>query len=105
MEIEWLKFRVDPELREQFVQRDADIWTPVLAQYPGFIRKEVWISPDDLSEVVEVIHWETFEQWQAIPSDVLEQTEAEFAAAMGNTYELISGVRYQVRKFYAPGQG
>jgi uncharacterized protein (TIGR03792 family) len=98
MTIEWLKFRISPELRERFVQQDAAIWTPFLAQYPGFISKEVWISPDDLSEVVQVIHWESFEQWQAIPAAELQRIEAEFAAVMGNTYELVESKRYQVRK-------
>lgn len=99
MVVEWLKFRVDPDLREQFVQQDAQIWTETLSQYSGFLNKEVWISPDNLSEVVQVIYWETYEQWQAIPPDVLEQTEARFAAALGDTYELIGSARYQVRKF------
>jgi uncharacterized protein (TIGR03792 family) len=98
MTIEWLKFRISPELRERFVQQDAAIWTPFLAQYPGFISKEVWISPDDLSEVVQVIHWESFEQWQAIPAADLQRVEAEFAAAMGESYELIESKQYQVRK-------
>jgi uncharacterized protein (TIGR03792 family) len=99
MEIEWLKFRVAPDRREEFVQKDAEIWTAALSQYPGFISKEVWISPDNLAEVIQVIRWETFEQWQAIPPEDLEQIEARFAEAMGNSYELLESSRYQVRKF------
>ncbi len=98
MTIEWLKFRVSPDSRERFVQADADIWTPFLSQCSGFIRKEVWISPDDLSEVIQVIQWETFEQWQAIPPEELDRVEAEFAEAMGDTYELLESKQYQVRK-------
>jgi uncharacterized protein (TIGR03792 family) len=104
MVIEWLKFRVAPDQRERFVQQDAEIWTPALAQYPGFLRKEVWISPDRLSEVIAVIHWETFEQWQAIPPDVLEKVEAQFAEAMGDVdYAIVESAQYQVRKFYSQG--
>jgi uncharacterized protein (TIGR03792 family) len=99
MEIEWLKFRVNPDRREEFVQKDAEIWTAALSQYPGFISKEVWISPDDLAEVVQVIRWETFEQWQAIPPQELEQIEARFREALGNSYELLESSRYQIRKF------
>lgn len=99
MVIEWLKFTVTPEQREQFVQKDAEIWTPVLASYPGFLNKEVWISPDRLDEVVLVIRWESLEQWQAVPVDVLEQTEARFAAAVEGTYEMVEATKYQVRKF------
>lgn len=98
MVIEWLKVRVSPELREQYVQKDAAIWTAALSKYPGFLSKEVWISSDNLAEVVLVIHWETFEQWQAIPAANLEQIEAEFKQAMGDTYTIVESAKYQVRK-------
>lgn len=98
MEIEWLKFEVVPESREQFVQKDEEIWTATLSSYSGFLSKEVWISPEDLAEVILVVHWASFEQWQAIPAQVLEQTEVRFRQAMGDTYRLVEGARYQVRK-------
>lgn len=103
MVIEWLKFRVAPEQREQFIKQDAEIWTTTLSQYPGFLSKEVWISPDNLAEVIAVIHWQTYEQWQAIPPDVLERTEARFAESLGDTeYAIVESAQYQVRKFYEP---
>ncbi|MCU0524744.1 MAG: TIGR03792 family protein [Elainella sp. Prado103] len=105
MEIEWLKFTVAPELREQFVQKDAEIWTMALSRYPGFLNKEVWISPDHLSELVLVVHWQSFEQWQAIPKAELARIEAEFQAAMGDTYQLVEAGRYQVRKRYQGQSG
>lgn len=101
MVIEWLKMQVKPELREQFVQKDAAIWTAALSQYPGFINKEVWISPDDLSEAILVIHWETFEAWQAIPTADLDRISAEFDRAIGaDNYRLLESKRYQLRKVY-----
>ncbi|MGG6294740.1 TIGR03792 family protein [Leptolyngbya sp. AN02str] len=99
MEIECLRVRVDPELREAYIRKDAEIWTETLAQYPGFLGKEVWISPDDLSEVVLTVRWASFEEWQAIPDDVLQATEARFDAAVGGNYELVESSRYQIRKF------
>lgn len=99
MVIEWLKFQVMPDLREKFVQLDAEIWTALLASYAGFLGKEVWISPQDMEEIVLVIRWQTFEQWQAIPTDVLEQTEAQFREAMGSTYQMVDTDKYQLRKF------
>lgn len=105
MVIEWLKFRVSPEHRERFVQQDAEIWTIALSQYPGFLSKEVWISPDNLAEVVAVTHWQTYEQWKAIPEADLESIEARFAEAMGDAeYAIVESARYQVRKFYDPGE-
>ena len=99
MVIEWLKFTVSPELREQFVQRDAEIWTPFLATHPGFLNKEVWISPDYLDEVIIVTRWQSLEQWKAIPANALDETEARFLEAMGSTYKLVEVSKYQVRKF------
>lgn len=99
MVIEWLKFSVDPELRECFIQKDDEIWTPLLSSYPGFLGKQAWISPDDLSEVVIVIHWESMETWKAIPVEALAATEAEFEAAMGIATELVESKAYQIRRF------
>lgn len=96
--IEYLKFTVAPDMREQFVQKDDEIWTPILTTSAGFLGKEVWISPDNLSEVVVAIRWSSVDQWQAIPATRLQETEARFAAAMGNAYELVDSSRYQVRK-------
>ena len=43
--IEWLKFKVPEKLRETFIQKEAEIWTPVVMNYPGFVSKEIWINP------------------------------------------------------------
>lgn len=101
MVIEWLKFRVTPELREKFVQKDDEIWTATLSRYPGFIRKEVWISPDRLDEAIVVIHWESMEAWKSVPAEVLADTDARFTAAMGaGNQEIVDAAGYQVRKRY-----
>lgn len=100
MVIEWLKFRVEEELRERFVQLDADIWTPALARQEGFLNKEVWISSERLDEVITVIRWSTAEAWYSIPSDELRQVEQRFSEALGQeNYELLDSREYQVRKF------
>src|SRR5919199_928664 len=99
MVIEWLKVRVSPELREKFIQKDAEIWTSMLASYPGFLSKEVWIDPQTPNELVLVIRWATLEQWQAIPPEPLQQTEQKFNQEFGSQYEFIEESKYQVRKF------
>ncbi len=98
MVIEWLNFQVVPELREQFIQKDAEIWTTALSEYEGFLGKEVWISPHELDVVAFVIRWSSFETWQAIPSDRLSEVETRFAEVMGQTYTLVDSKAYQVRK-------
>ncbi|MEQ9369760.1 MAG: TIGR03792 family protein [Coleofasciculus chthonoplastes F3-SA18-01] len=75
MVIEYLKIRVSPELRETFIQKDAEIWTSMLARCPGFISKEVWIEPETPTEVILIIRWTSREQWKAVPQEQLEGTQ------------------------------
>ena len=97
--IELLKFQVDPNGRENFIQQDAEIWTTALAKYPGFLGKEVWINPNNPTEVVFIIRWESLEQWKAIPQADLEAIEQKFVQTLGDIYHLIDVAEYQVRKF------
>jgi uncharacterized protein (TIGR03792 family) len=97
--IELLKFKVAPNIRENYIQKDGEIWTTALAQYPGFLGKEVWINPNDPTEVIFIIRWQTREQWQAIPAQDLEAIEKKFAQAFPDSYELLEFGEYQVRKF------
>ncbi|MDY7012440.1 MAG: TIGR03792 family protein [Cyanobacteriota bacterium] len=99
MVVEWLKFRVEPSKREEFIQKDARVWTTTLAHYPGFLGKEVWLDPQNLESLILVLHWNTREQWKAIPQSVLEQTEQKMQQAMGKTYEMVESREYQVCKF------
>lgn len=100
MVIEWLKFRVKSQLREEFVQKDAQIWTAFLASVSGFLGKEVWIHPDISDEVVFIVRWATREQWKSIPLESLEATEEQFAQQIGkDNYQMIESSEYQVRKF------
>ncbi|MGB3612464.1 MAG: TIGR03792 family protein [Elainellaceae cyanobacterium] len=99
MVIEWLKFWVDESNRERFVQIDDDIWTQALAQYPGFLGKDIWISHESRTEVIAVIRWETEDAWDSIPRDDLDNFEARFLAAMGpGTYDLRGSKKYFLRK-------
>ena len=98
--IEWLGFSVKPELREKFIAKDEQIWTPVLRDADGFLSKETWLDPASEDRIYLVIRWQTREQWKAVPMDLLEETEAKFSAAMGaDTYEAIEFKEYQIRKF------
>ena len=97
MVIEWLKFRVISELQAKFFQKDAEIWTPLLASYPGFLGKEIWFVPNATEEIILVIRWHTREQWKSIPLQVLIETEQEFALQMGkNAYEMIETREFEV---------
>ncbi|BAY22936.1 hypothetical protein NIES2100_27000 [Calothrix sp. NIES-2100] len=95
MVIELLKFKIATEIRETFLLKDAEIWTTALAEYPGFIGKEVWINPLDSTEIIFVIRWATREQWKAIPLEELEAVEQKFTAALGVTCELVESAEYK----------
>ena len=99
MVIELLKFQVPPGEREIYIQKDAEIWTTGLAKYPGFLGKEVWINPDDPTELIVIVRWATREQWKAIPLEDLEKIEEKFTQAMGKSYPIVESGEYQVRKF------
>ena len=99
MVIEWLKFRVSPENREKFIQKDAEIWTAMLATYSGFLGKEVWIDPKAPTEIVLIIRWADLEAWKSIPPEQLAKTEQLFAQEFGDQHPIIEAREYQVRKF------
>ncbi|PIG91265.1 TIGR03792 family protein [Gloeocapsopsis sp. IPPAS B-1203] len=95
MVIEFLKCQVNPDLREHYLQVDAEVWTKALAKCPGFLGKEVWLNPEEASEVVLVIRWATKEDWKSISEELLRQTEQKFAQQIGSTYQIVSA-EYQV---------
>jgi uncharacterized protein (TIGR03792 family) len=98
MNVEWLRFKVAPEYRERFVQKDDEIWTTFLKKAPGFLKKEIWISPVDLSEVIIAIHWSAQAQQQPIAQKTLDAIEEKFLAALGVPVQLLESRPYQVRK-------
>lgn len=104
MVIEWLKIKVDPQLRETYIQKDAEIWNSFLAKYPGFLGKEVWINPEAADEVILVIRWASQAAWDAVPQPELQVIEQQFDQAMGQgAYAIVEGQGYQIRKFPQPG--
>jgi uncharacterized protein (TIGR03792 family) len=98
MNVEWLRIKVSPEYREKFVQKDDEIWTNFLSQSPNFLKKEIWISPDDMSEVIIVIHWTDQAQQEPISKETLEAVEQKFLERLGVAFQLLESKQYQVRK-------
>ena len=102
MVIEWLKFTVDSDSLEKFIQQDEAIWTSALSTYPGFMGKEVWIEPNAPDRVIFTIRWQTRQQWKSIPSEDLAAIEQKFSAAMNKmniNYKMTESKEFQVRKF------
>ena len=95
MVIEWLRFKVPPEKWEAFIQRDEEVWTAGLKNFPGYLGKEIWVDSVE-NEVVMLIRWETREHWKS----VLQSTIDELDRQMGDLQIAIAESReYQVSKF------
>lgn len=77
MIVEWQRVRVRQEVRDLFVEKDAEVWTAALEKEPGFLGKEVWLGEDG-SEVVLLIRWRSREDWEGIPAERLRETEERF---------------------------
>lgn len=77
MVIEWQKVRVPPRLRDFYVEKDAEIWTPALRDQEGFLGKEVWLGEDG-SEIVIVIRWRSRKDWEGMPGDRLVELTDRF---------------------------
>ncbi|MBI1240636.1 TIGR03792 family protein [Umezakia ovalisporum] len=96
MVVELLKVEVVPEERDNYIQKDAEIWTTGLAKYPGFLGKEVWINPNHPTELILIIRWGTREQWKAIPSQDLQIIEDKFTQIMGKSYPIVKSAEFEV---------
>ena len=98
MIIEWLKFRVPSESHSAFIEHDESVWTTALEDCSGYLGKRRWINPDQSQEIVILVHWESKEQWKAIPLSLLEQTEQIFREKMGShDYEIVEEGEYLVQ--------
>jgi uncharacterized protein (TIGR03792 family) len=95
MVIEWLKFRVAPELREAFIQKDEEVWTAAFKQVTGYLGKEVWIDPDN-NDVVIMIRWESMAIWKSIPKAEIALLEQQMGSL---NLPIIESRAYQVRRF------
>ena len=96
MIVEWLKFQVPPDKHALFIQSDKQIWTTVLASYPGYLSKQIWVNPLHPDELIIIIHWETLESWKIIPADVLADTDYQFVIAMNQSFPLLEGLEINV---------
>ena len=77
MVIEVLTFSITPEDRPRWLAREAEVWSRFLEGQDGFVRKEVWCSDEDVTDVKVIIWWESMEQWKSIgPDRVAEVDEA-----------------------------
>lgn len=75
MVIEFLTFNVPAEMREEWKSLDNEIWTTFLATQEGFVKKELWQSPENDGEFHAVIWWKDKQSWAAISSDQITKVD------------------------------
>jgi len=75
MVIEFLTFRVPVEKREKWKLLDSEVWTRFLSAQEGFVKKELWQSPENEDELHAVIWWKDKESWAAITSDQISEID------------------------------
>ena len=76
---EILHFKVKPQERQEWLNKDAEVWTHFLAQQPGFIKKEVWLTDETSDDLTIAVWWQSNESFQA----VTPEHQAEIDKRMG----------------------
>ncbi|MDH3753106.1 MAG: TIGR03792 family protein [Acidimicrobiia bacterium] len=75
MVIELLTFTVSPVDRAQWLEVEERTWSRFLESQDGFVRKEMWVSAADESQVHAVIWWASLAQWKAIGPDAVRAVD------------------------------
>jgi uncharacterized protein (TIGR03792 family) len=89
MIIEFLKVQVIPSYRQKYIELEQQIWTTDLVKREGFINKEVWVDPEDLSIVYVRILWNSREQWKAISPEHIKKLDAALAEHIGLVWQIV----------------
>lgn len=55
--VEELTFQITPEMIDQWIEKENEIWTTALEKCEGFLGKEYWINDDVPGEVTIIMYW------------------------------------------------
>ena len=89
MEVERLLFQVTPNLVDDFIIADTQVWLPWLQRQPGFLRKTHGVRPGGMVETL--IFWKNKSSWdRASKSPELPTIELMFRNRIGPIYRLTS---------------
>ena len=97
MYIEYLRFQIKPGFKERFLQLDKELWTSYLSQNPGFHKKEVWLNPEDPTDLIIIVWWSDREQWKSITPEQVRAIDQKFEEAIGpGNSKLVEGREYHL---------
>jgi uncharacterized protein (TIGR03792 family) len=94
MVIEWQKVRVQPDVRDLYLEKDREIWTAGLAGEQGFLGKEVWLG--EHGDIILVIRWQREEDWKGMPKERQDDLDRRFREAVPEGWELVETRSYEV---------
>jgi len=85
--VEELTVTIDAELREAYLARDAEVWTPYLEACSGFIGKETWLPDDQPNTIVFIIRWASMKHWKSITADHVAAVDERMGDLVPNSLE------------------
>ena len=94
--VEVLVFRMEPQVVDEFLRVDHEVWTLGEAHMEGlaaipFLSKEVWLDDSKPGEVTIVFVWDTQEAWDLVGNTAFQQQlQAEFDSRFPHPVELIA---------------
>lgn len=94
--VEVLVFKMDPDVVDQFLEVDHEVWTLGEAfahddEPIPFLSKEVWLDDSRPGEVTLVFVWESLSQWLEVgKKDLQERLQARFDARFPHPIDLIA---------------
>ena len=93
--VEQLLFEVKKEDVQSFFVADADTWTPFLQSVDGFAGRIQLVDAKAYNDssvpsssnitIANLIMWDSYDAWKAIPAEDLQRTQDEFAQQFGSS--------------------
>lgn len=94
--VEVLVFKMNPQVVDEFLAIDHEVWTLGEAHTPGldripFLSKEVWLDDSKPGEVTLIFVWENQELWDVVGEQTFQQSLQEiFNQRFTHPIELIA---------------
>jgi uncharacterized protein (TIGR03792 family) len=94
--VEVLVFQMDPQVVDEWIHLDHEIWTMKEALMPGlaripFLSKEVWVDDSKPGQVTVVFVWDSMGEWNAVADPTFQQQLLdEFNSRFPHPYTLIA---------------
>ncbi len=100
--IEELTFWVKPELIDQYIELDSQLWVPALCTRQGFLGSEVWLGEEGTGEITMLYFWETYEDFAGLDEVWQNDLKDKTNAAMGEgNMRFIGQMEKSQKKFKA----